>query len=361
MHVVKPHIQVRVGLHDLAIEKRLEIFCQDRSTATSDDHGIDIPVINPETINFIGDRCRQLAENLICQTFKIVDLASDLDTAFINRFIKTVEFNIDSAVLTQLGRNHIESPGNTRIRGAATSFGIAHLVRDGVIGGAETDIDDTDFILDQTLVTHFTKVIEHHVEKRTKGLRYNAHLVDAERLLVLLTVGINHGYLVLADKELGQLILVLPVIADRQTGHQVNGDKAFNHLSRSRQGKDLGKLPYELGLVESKETYITLPLSKFTDKIRFTVDLDLQMFFIFTRCSDQLVAKLDICRFTQNRFKNQVTFAICRLRKTEADINSQSFHSFLLLQGAPNHNHRPPGGWHKRLLTIGNHKLGCKR
>src|SRR5210317_2009898 len=71
MHVVKPHIQVRVGLHNLAIEKRLEIFCQDRSTATSDDHGIDIPIIYPETINFIGNRRRQLTENLICQTFKI--------------------------------------------------------------------------------------------------------------------------------------------------------------------------------------------------------------------------------------------------------------------------------------------------
>ena len=191
-------------------------------------------------------------------------------------------------------------------------------------------------------------------------MRYNPNLVDAERFLFLFAIRIDQSHFVFANEEFGQLIFILLVIADRQTGHQVNGDKAFNHLSRSRQGKDLGKLRYKLGLVESKETYIALPLSEFTDKIRFAVDLDLQMFFIFIRCSNHLIAKLDNRRFTQNRFKNHVTFAICRLRKTEADINSQSFHSFLLLQGAPNHNYRPPRGWHKSLLTIGNHKDGCK-
>ena len=102
------------------------------------------------------------------------------------------------------------------------------------------------------------------------------------RLFFLLAVGINHGHLVFTNKELGQLIFVLPVITDRQAGHQVNRDKTFNQLSRGGQGKNLGKFSDELCLIKSKEAHITLPLSEFTDKIRFAVDLDLQVFFIFT-------------------------------------------------------------------------------
>src|SRR5210317_628603 len=46
-HIIETHIMFRVSFNNDAVEERLEVLCQNRAPSTGDDHGINVPIIDP--------------------------------------------------------------------------------------------------------------------------------------------------------------------------------------------------------------------------------------------------------------------------------------------------------------------------
>ncbi len=139
----------------------------------------------------------------------------------------------------------------------------------------------------------------------------------------------------LADEQLCQLILELPVITYRQASNQVDRHEPLDELGGSSKGEDLGKLADKLCLVKGKEADVTLSLGQLTDEISLIINLDLKMLTFLLVGSDHFFPELNICCFAQDRLENQIVLAIGCLGKTKAYINSKDFHMFLHAEGSP--------------------------
>ncbi len=203
--------------------------------------------------------------------------AANLDRAALHRLKKPIKLHIDAASLAQLGGDDRKSAGNPRIRGAAPPLGIAHPVRNRIVTGAKTDIDDTQLIFNQAFVANLAEIVEHQIEQGTEGLRDRTHFVDIDDFILALAGGIGYRHRMLALQNADDFLPVLPVETDRQAGHDIDRDVASHQAGGGGKSEGFGVTADELFLIEGKEPDTALPLGQFADEKTLAVDLDLQV------------------------------------------------------------------------------------
>ncbi len=243
-----------------------------------------------------------------------------------HRVVHAVELHVDAGLLEQLGGDHGEGARDARLRRAAAAARVLGLVRHGVVGGAETDVDDADLLLREALVGELRRVAHHQIEQRAEGLRNDAHLIDRERDLAAVSVRIEGCQRVPAEQQPGELLAVPAVEAHRQPGHQVDRVVRRGETRERRHGHGLGEVGDELILIEGEGAYVALVLGELADEERLTVELDVQMLF-GRRRAQQLLAKRDIAGLAENRLEHQRVPAVSCLCKPETDIDTNDVHA----------------------------------
>ena len=60
-------------------------------------HKVQVPIIGPHSLHITGNSSRQPRENLIFNLAEVIFGTPDLDTAFTNSIVKTIDLHIDAA------------------------------------------------------------------------------------------------------------------------------------------------------------------------------------------------------------------------------------------------------------------------
>ncbi len=112
------------------------------------------------------------------------------------------------------------------------------------------------------------------IEHRTERLRNHPHLVNIDNLLLPLAGGIGQYNAMFPLQKSDYFILLLPIVADRQTCHQIDRNMIPHQAGGGVQSQCLGVTADELSLVESEEAHIALSFRKIANEERFSVHLD---------------------------------------------------------------------------------------